>query len=210
MHLRLRPRSPAHPPRAESHHILPLRLVHHRCVDIREYWTIYRGPGFFDIVWFSPSLPPAPLPPFSKFFSLPVCRRSSLPTRKGGESCWGKSQIIRRWQGLVIHKSFNSLWFIPVCCGFKLWCTGTTWLHQYFDMFSRWRYDEYYMIRMGNVPDKNVFRTNLMLPVEESSCQSHFVVFWLDPSLPQLASRSRRYTGTFLTFLLLFFCLCNR
>jgi hypothetical protein len=44
----------------------------------REYWMIYRGPGFLTVVWFGSS--PAPFPPatvskFSLFLSLPVCRR---------------------------------------------------------------------------------------------------------------------------------------
>ncbi len=49
----------------------------------REYWMIYRGPGFLDLD------PPTPPPPFPRqqvvsLLSLPVCRRSSLLTGEGG------------------------------------------------------------------------------------------------------------------------------
>jgi hypothetical protein len=40
--------------------------------------------------------------------SLPVCRRSSFLTEAGGRG-WGRSQIIRRRENLVLFKSFNIL-----------------------------------------------------------------------------------------------------
>ncbi len=43
-------------------------------------------PGFLIVVWFSsvPTLPPPPVSKLFLFFSLPVCRRSSLLTGGGG------------------------------------------------------------------------------------------------------------------------------
>ncbi len=40
------------------------------------------------------------------FLSLPVCRRSSLPTGEGGEV--GEREIIRGRESLVLYKSFNT------------------------------------------------------------------------------------------------------
>jgi hypothetical protein len=51
----------------------------------REYWMIYRGPGFLAVVYNSAPHPPlSPLSSPSLFLSLPVCRRSSLLTEWGG------------------------------------------------------------------------------------------------------------------------------
>ncbi len=67
---------------------------------------IYRGPGFPPVVWFGSS--PSLVSKLSLFLSLLVCRRSSLLT---GDVAGGRrSQIIRRCEGLVLYKSFNTLW----------------------------------------------------------------------------------------------------
>ncbi len=67
----------------------------------REYWIIFRGPGFPAVVWFGSKPPPPPtLPPtsFTTFrqqifsLSLPVCRQLSLLTGEG--SGRGRSQTI--------------------------------------------------------------------------------------------------------------------
>jgi hypothetical protein len=71
---------------------------------------IYRGPGFLAVVWFGSSpipLPPSPISTLSIFLSLPVCRRSRFLTREGRG--WGRSQIIRWGESLVLYKSFNTL-----------------------------------------------------------------------------------------------------
>ncbi len=55
----------------------------------REYWMIYRWPGFLAVVWFGSSPTPfSPLPSescLSLFLCLPICRRSSFPTGEGPE-----------------------------------------------------------------------------------------------------------------------------
>jgi len=50
--------------------------------------------------------PPSPVSKLSLFLNLLVCRRLSLQTGEGG---WGRSQIIRRRQGLVLYKSLSTL-----------------------------------------------------------------------------------------------------
>jgi hypothetical protein len=58
------------------------------------------------VIWL---LSPPPLfSPVSLFLSLPVCRRSSLLMGDGGWG-WGRTQILRRRQSLVLYKSFNTL-----------------------------------------------------------------------------------------------------
>ncbi len=52
------------------------------CVT-REYWMIYRGPGFLAVYWLG-SHSPSPVRNLSLFFSLPVCHRSSLLTDESG------------------------------------------------------------------------------------------------------------------------------
>ncbi len=44
----------------------------------REYWMIYRWPGFLAVIWFgsTPSPSPSPVSKLSPFLILPVCRRS--------------------------------------------------------------------------------------------------------------------------------------
>ncbi len=59
----------------------------------REYWRIYRGPGFLAAVWFgsspSPLLPSASCPSFLAFL---CCRSTSLLTGEGGRG-WARSRI---------------------------------------------------------------------------------------------------------------------
>jgi hypothetical protein len=65
---------------------------------------IYRGPGFLAIVWFGSSPTPLPLS-CQRIVSLP-----SLLVTDGREGRgWGRSQIIRRRESLVLYKSFNNL-----------------------------------------------------------------------------------------------------
>ncbi len=61
----------------------------------REYWVIWRGPGFLAVVWF------APPPPLSR--QQVVSLSSSSCWREGGGGGWGRSQ------SLVFYESFNTL-----------------------------------------------------------------------------------------------------
>ncbi len=73
----------------------------------REYWMIYRGPGFLAVVWFgsSPNPPPLPRQQAVSLSRLPLCRRSRLLMRRRG---WGRSHNIRRRDSLVLYKSFST------------------------------------------------------------------------------------------------------
>ncbi len=76
-----------------------------RWMPIREYYIIYRGPGFLMVVWFGSSPPPSPPSPVSKlslFLSIPVSCRSSILT--------GGAKLMRPQENLALHKSFNTLW----------------------------------------------------------------------------------------------------
>jgi hypothetical protein len=80
----------------------------------REYWIIYRGPGFFAVVRIgsTPTPSPPPLPSasclsFSVF--LFVAGRAYKRERGGGYRGWGRSQIMRRGESLVLYKSFSTL-----------------------------------------------------------------------------------------------------
>ncbi len=84
---------PANP---RQHVSLPyFYTVAHMMVHSREYWLIYRGPGFLVVVWFGFSAIPSPPPLVSKFsllLSLPECRLLSLELtemRGGGEGGGG-------------------------------------------------------------------------------------------------------------------------
>jgi hypothetical protein len=73
-------------------------------VTKREYWIIYRGPGFLAV--------PPPHLPLSQFELWHLGRprkRDNLLTGEGGKG-WRRSQIIRRRESLVLSKSFNILW----------------------------------------------------------------------------------------------------
>ncbi len=83
----------------------------------REYWMIYRGPGFLAVVWFGSSPTPPPSanclslsPPLSlspHLSKLIVCRRSSDGSgRRGMEE--GPNHTTAR--SLVLCKSFNTLY----------------------------------------------------------------------------------------------------
>ncbi len=85
-------------------------MINDVCVLVREYWIIYRGPGFLAFLWFGSS--PTPSPPVSKFDRRHTGRFSNkdkLLTGRG-EGWGGESKIIRRRESLVIYKSFNALW----------------------------------------------------------------------------------------------------
>ncbi len=73
----------------------------------REYWKIYRGPGFLSVVLFYSFPPPSPLSKLSLFLSLPVSRRSSSLTVEGGEEGEGANH---RRQSLVLYNPLIALW----------------------------------------------------------------------------------------------------
>ncbi len=73
----------------------------------REYWMTYSGPGFLAVVWFgSPPTPPHPLPSVDRRHTGSLKKRDNLLTGYG----WGRSQIIRPQESLVLYKSFKTLW----------------------------------------------------------------------------------------------------
>ncbi len=97
----------------------PLTLIFKPNVGHRKDWMIYRGTSFLTVVWFGsrPAASPFPVKKLSLFFSLPVCRRSSLLMGKGGRRrAW---ILIKRQESLVLYKLFNPLWFTR--CGFHLY-----------------------------------------------------------------------------------------
>ncbi len=72
----------------ENHRGWDTLRYRNKYIKVREYWMIYRGPGFLAVVRFGSS--PTPFPPLSRrqVVSLSqcsfVCRRSSLLTEEGG------------------------------------------------------------------------------------------------------------------------------
>ncbi len=68
---------------------------------------IYRGPDFLAVIWLHPHPPPYPVGQLSLFLSLPVRRMSRLLAGEDGRG-WGRSQIIRLRESLVLYKSFNT------------------------------------------------------------------------------------------------------
>ncbi len=74
----------------------------------REYWMIYRGPGFLAVVWFGSS--PTPFPPHvSLSQSSCVTTVEHTDRRGGGGRGWARSQVMRPRKILAL-KSFNTLW----------------------------------------------------------------------------------------------------
>ncbi len=84
-------------------------------IRTREYWMIYRGPGFLAGVWFRSS--PTPSPPLPSVSSTgdpeEDWEREKTCWRERSEE-WGRSQIIRRRENLVFYESFNTLWSVPI------------------------------------------------------------------------------------------------
>jgi len=75
----------------------------------REYWKIYRGPGFFVVVWFCSSPTPSPFRPVSFSVFLCVAERACWREMCGGRGR-GRSQLFDR-ESPALYKSFNTLWF---------------------------------------------------------------------------------------------------
>ncbi len=68
------------------------------------YWMVYRGPGFLSDDMASP---------------LPLSKRETKKERqltdgRGGRRGWGRRQIIRRRESLVLYKSFNNPWLLHI------------------------------------------------------------------------------------------------
>jgi hypothetical protein len=112
-----------------TQHICILQLIYSRCEEIkrgpkrlvsclvlfksrynvdREYGMIYRGSSFLAVVWFGSCL--IPLWYLFSVFLWFACR-AYWREREVGRG-WGRSQIIRRRESLVICKSFTTLWCI--------------------------------------------------------------------------------------------------
>ncbi len=94
--------------------IAPLLKKQKEMGYFREYWMLYRGPGFLADAWFGSSPIPSAHSPVIKLFlfiSLPVCHRTSLLSGEGRRGWW-RSQIIdceKAWSSL--HNSFNTSLF---------------------------------------------------------------------------------------------------
>jgi hypothetical protein len=58
-----------------------------------------------DQAFLPPQVGSSPNPPPSRHIG-----RLTKRDRLLGERGWGRSQIIRRWESLILHKSFNTLW----------------------------------------------------------------------------------------------------
>jgi hypothetical protein len=77
----------------------------------RAYLVIYRGPNFLAIVWLGSS-PNLSFSPISKLDPRHTGRLRNRTTcwQERGKRGWGRSQIIRRRESLVLYKSFNTLY----------------------------------------------------------------------------------------------------
>ncbi len=78
----------------------------------REYWMIYRGPGFLAVVKFGSKPTPYPPSPVSKLDRRHEGRlqmRGNLLMEEGGRGlAW--SRIPRPQESLSLYKSFNPVW----------------------------------------------------------------------------------------------------
>ncbi len=99
---------------------------------VREYWMIYKGPGFLAVVCFGST--PIPFPNLFKpsancpFFSVSCV--SPVELTDGGRG-WAWSRIIRPQESLALYKSFDTLWAeveqkieccLYFCCSIKIYC----------------------------------------------------------------------------------------
>ncbi len=100
-------------------HSIPLpshrKRVNRMALLSREYWMIYRGPGFLAVVWIGSSTSPSPKPLPSATclsFSVFLCDAGRAYRRERGRKGWERSQIIP-WRESLVH---------PVClkCKFTI------------------------------------------------------------------------------------------
>ncbi len=82
-------------------------------LSTREYWLIYRGPGFLSYVQLGSSTIPATVSKLSFFLSLPVGCWSNLLTGEGERSVGGAKSYDGEKALSCILKSINSRCFIP-------------------------------------------------------------------------------------------------
>ncbi len=81
-----------------------------RFLSAESNWMIYRGPGFLTVghmIWLL-SHTPSPVSNLS-LFNQSSCVSLVELTDGRGRRGWGKSQIIRQRESLVLYKSFNTL-----------------------------------------------------------------------------------------------------
>ncbi len=84
-------------------------------VQLRKYWMIYRGSGFFAVVWFGSSPTPSP-----HLLSLNLTGGTQKDWERN-TTCWrenggggrgrARSRIIQQQDSLALCKSFNTLWY---------------------------------------------------------------------------------------------------
>ncbi len=76
----------------------------------REYWMIYRGPGFLAVSW----LLACPLPPLLSLSTTGNAqndwdRETTFWRERGGGEWLARSRTIRPQESLILYKSFNAL-----------------------------------------------------------------------------------------------------
>ncbi len=78
----------------------------------REYWMIYRRPGFLAVVWFGPPRPSSPFLLLSRQEARPATHGKTCWREWGGEGrgWWGRNRFVRPQESLVFYKSFNTLY----------------------------------------------------------------------------------------------------
>ncbi len=97
----------------------PLVLLYRKCVDwnniggelSREYWMVYRGPGFLAVIWVgsSPTPPPSPVSKLERRRTGRLRKRAKLPTEEGGKRAGEEPNRRRPRESLVLYKSVNTL-----------------------------------------------------------------------------------------------------
>ncbi len=78
-----------------------------RYMEAREYWMIFRGPGFLAVVCFGSSPTPSQLSQEARTATRRKSEkeRQLADGRRGGG--WGRNQIIWQRESLVLYKSMN-------------------------------------------------------------------------------------------------------
>ncbi len=86
-----------------------------RISETRDYWIIYRGPGFLAVLWFGSSPTPSnpPLPSVCWTGDTQGLRNRDNLLTEEGEGKGMRSQIIWLQESLVLYKSLNTLCLKP-------------------------------------------------------------------------------------------------
>jgi hypothetical protein len=79
----------------------------------REFWMIYRGPGFLAVVWFGYSHISFSPSPARKLSLFPESSCVSLDEVTDGRGGGQEAESYEPRKSLVFYKPFNTLWFPP-------------------------------------------------------------------------------------------------